>query len=233
MSDSRRDDRGKHGSLARALVFLIVGVLFLTACGGVATPPSQPTGSATAPPTQPPLVRPTPVVAVKPCHAGRLTVGDLRAIDANWQVGVRAATERARRWRADARLVWLRVACQPLEPQFRWQGTFYAESAQSFFLSDTGQTRPAEVEPANVPTLPMDRISFSEFQRSLARAGYADDAELSPTSGVMVRLNTPLDPFGPPGIPEDVVYHVAIEGSGEERDLFVSAADWTLYDYTS
>ncbi len=212
---------------------IVASIVLLTACGGVAAPPVPPPGSETQPPTQPPLVRPTAVVATQPCQAGRLRVGDLRAIDESWEVGVLAASERARQWRDDARLVWLRVACQPLEPRFRWQGTFYAESAQSFFLSDTEQTQPAEVEPASVPALPLDRISFSEFQRSLARAGYADTAELSPTSGVMVRLNTPIDPFGPPGIPEDVVYHVAIEGQGEERDLFVSAADWTLYDYST
>ena len=49
--------------------------------------------------------------------------------------------------------------------------------------------------------------------------------------GVVIRLNVPEDPFGPPGTPQDVVYHVAVDDQGEVRDLFVSAADWTIHQY--
>ena len=190
-------------------------------------------------PESPPTVTPPPPTAtvVAPgteqvsCSGGRLTVGDLPEIDADWVAGIAAATETARLWQEDARLVRLRVGCQPLESIFRWQGTFYSDAAQSFFLSDTGQTEPAEVDPADVPTLPLDRISFRELYRSLARAGHNDQDELSATNGVTIRLNAPTDPFGPSGIPGDVVYHVAVEDQGEVRDIFVSGADWITYSY--
>lgn len=214
-----------------ALVALTAAVL--AGCGGLAAPPPAPTAGAGGPtPTPRPAAQPaTAPVAAEPCAGGRLTVGDLRAVDEAWGEGVAAADERARAWRADARLVSLGVACQPLEPGFRWQGRYYAESAQSFFFSDTGQTEPAEVEPASVPTLPTDDLSFRDLQISLARAGNDDAAELSATGGVTVRLNVPVDPFGPPGTPEGIVYHVAIPDQGEVRDLFVSAADWTIHRY--
>ena len=213
-------------------IALALMVLALAACGGVAAPPSAPaTGPSTPPPAPEPPTRAAPTSPARPCASGRLAVGDLPSAEAAWGAGIAAATDRARAWRPDVRLVRLRVACQPLEPDFRWQGTFYSESAQSFFFSDTGQTEPAEVDPASVPTLPLDRISFRQLHLSLARAGYPDTTALSPTSGVTVRLNTPVDPFGPPGTPEDVVYHVAVDDHGEIRDLFVSATDWTVYQY--
>ena len=207
-------------------------VLTLAACGGVAAPPPAPTsGPSTPASTAHPPTQAPPTARSLPCAGGRLTVGDLPTVEAEWGAGIAAATERARAWHPDVRLVRLRVACQPLEPRFRWQGTFYSESAQSFFFSDTGQTDPAEVDPASVPTLPLDRISFRQLHLSLARAGYPDTTEFSPTSGVTVRLNAPVDPFGPPGTPQDIVYHVAVDDQGEIRDLFVSAAGWTVHQY--
>lgn len=214
------------------MAMLVALALVLAGCGGLASPPPPPTpGDPGQTPTPAPVAEATTEVAAEPCAGGRLTVGDLRAIDAAWVDGVAAATERARQWRNDARLVSLRVGCQPLETGFRWQGRFYAESAQSFFYSDTGETEPAEVEPDSVPTMPNDALSFRELQRALARAGNADAAALSATGGVTVRLNVPVDPFGPPGTPEGIVYHVGIPDQGEVRDLFVSGTDWTIYRY--
>ena len=220
------------GSGHRGFPVLVFLALILAGCGGIAAPPPAP--SERPPTTTPPPPTATPLPAgagTEPCAEGRLTVGDLPAIDAAWAAGISAATETARRWQPDARLVRLRVGCQPLESDFRWQGTFYSDAAQSFFLSDTGQTEPAEVDPADVPTLPLDRISFRELYRSLARAGHEDSDELSATNGVTIRLNAPEDPFGPPGIPRDVVYHVAVDDQGEVRDIFVSGADWITYSY--
>lgn len=206
--------------------------LLLAGCGGLGAPPAAPSsGDPGETPTPRPSSEPTASVPLEPCAGGRLTVGDLRAIDEARTDGVAAAAERARRWRSDARLVSLRVACQPLESGFRWQGRYYAESAQSFYFSDTGETEPAEVDPDRVPTLPSDELSFRELQISLARAGNDDAAELSATGGVTVRLNVPVDPFGPPGMPEGVVYHVAIPDQGDVRDLFVSGSDWTIHRY--
>ena len=209
---------------------LLLLLLVLAGCGGVAAPPTARAPAATPPPTKAPATRPAAVPAA-PCANGRLTVGDLPAIDAAWEAGMAEAAERARAWKADARLVRLRVACQPLEAAFRWQGRYYSDAAQSFFLSDTGETEPAEVEPASVPTLPLDRVSFRQLYLSLSRAGYPDDRALTAASGVTVRLNAPEDPFGPPDTPQDVVYHVAVDNGGEVQDLFVSGADWTIHPY--
>lgn len=218
------------GSSSAMLAFL-VPIVLLAGCGGVAAPPAATDGAPTVTPAARAATPPPAAVAAEPCAGGRLTVGDLAAIDAEREAGIAAAEERAKRWRPDARLVSLRVACQPLEPAFRWQGRFYSDIAQSFFLSDTGETAPAEVEPAGVPTLPRERLAFRELQLVLAQAGHADEDRLSAANGVEVRVNAPTDPFGPPQTPQDIVYHVAIDNQGEVRDLFVSGADWLLYPY--
>lgn len=208
----------------------------LVGCTGLGAP-SSPVSSPTPAPsvvlsgTPAALTRPTPPETAGRCATGRLTVGDIPLIDAAWQAGLAAADERARAWRSDARLVAVRVACEPLEPTFRWQGTFYSDAAQSFFQSDSGQTEPAEVDPASVVTLPRDRISFLELHRVLARSGYADDTFLSATGGITVRFNAPTDPFGPPGTPADVVYHVAADVGDRIDDLFVSTVDWRVRTY--
>jgi len=165
------------------------------------------------------------------CAGGRLAVRDIPAIEEDWRSGLAAAEERARAWRPDARLVSFRVACEPLEPAFRWQGIFYSDTAQSFFQSDSGRTEPAEVDPAAVPTLPTDRISFLELHRTLARAGYRDETLLGATGGITIRMNAPTDPFGPPDTPQDVVYHVAAGQDQAMHDLFVSGADWSVRTY--
>jgi hypothetical protein len=221
---------------SKVLITAAIALLGLAGCGGVAAPAGP---AATAPtPTEAvptPAPRRTAVATAppEPCAAGRLTVGDLAAIHQEWVAGVEAATERAVAWRADARLVQLRVACGVLEPTFRWQGTFYSEAAQSFFLSDTEETEPAEVDPVDVPTLPTGGLDFLGLQRALARAGFADETELSATNGVEIRLNTDASPFGPPEAPKNVVYyHVALHNQGELRDVFVHADAWIPYLYS-
>jgi hypothetical protein len=204
----------------------------LAGCADLSTPPQVPTETpavATPPPTR--IVRPTPPEETRRCEDGRIQLGDLLAIETGWADGVATATEQAQRWQADARLVQLKVACQPLEDGFRWQGRFYSDSAQSYYFSDTGQTEPAEADPSTIPTLPLDSLSFQQLHLTLARAGHADTDAFNPTSGITIRPNTPDEPFGPPGIPEAVVYYVAIELQGEVRDLFISEANWTIYSY--
>jgi hypothetical protein len=212
---------------------VLLMALLLSGCGGIAAPPAPPTAvpAEASPPPTANLVRPTPPSEPLPCVAGRLTLGDLLAIEEEWEAGVAAATEQAQRWQADARLVQLQIGCQPLEEGYRWQGLYYSNSAQSYYFSDTGQTEPAEADPASIPSLPLDGISFQRLHVTLARGGHDDTDTFSPTSGVTVRLNAPSQPFGPPTIPEDVVYYVAVELQGEVRDLFVSEADWTIYSY--
>jgi hypothetical protein len=202
-------------------------LLLLAGCGGLATPPPPP-AEATATPPPPPTLPPRPR---QRCDNGRLLVGDVPAIGTEWAAGVQDALERARDWRSDARLIAIQVGCRPLENQFRWEGRFYSDTAQAFFSSDSGMITPAEVDPRAVVTLPLDRIDFAAMHRTLNQAGFADDAVMEPASGLIVRLNAPTDPFGPPGTPPDVTYHVAIEERGETRDLFVSGADWAIYSY--
>ena len=159
-------------------------------------------------------------------------MGDIPLIADEWRDGLAQAETRAFSWRADARLIELGVACAPLEPAFRWRGTFYSNSAQSFFLTDTGQSRPAEVDPASVVTLPREQVTFAELHRALARAGYADDSMLGATSGITVRLNVTSDRFGPPETPDGVVFHVVADDGRGANDLFVSATDWLVRTYS-
>jgi hypothetical protein len=144
---------------------------------------------------------------------------------------VQSAIESARAWRPDAQLVIMQVGCAPLETGFRWQGTFYSQTAQSFYLSDTGLSEPAEIDPASVPALPLEEVDFRELHLALARAGYEDDAELNPATGATVRLNAPTDPFGPADTPQGLVYHVAVVDQGNVQDLFVSSPGWKIHSY--
>ncbi len=212
------------------LLAAIAVMVVLAGCGGLASPAPAPTAAPETPTPTPTVVSDATTPRVR-CANGHLVVGDIPAIANEWAAGVQDALERARAWRGDARMVALQVGCRPLEQVFRWEGQFYSDTAQAFFSSDTGMSTPAEVDPAAVATLPLDRIDFVGFHRSLARAGYTDTAAVSPTGGVTVRLNAPTDPFGPPGTPPDIVYHAAIEENGQTRDLFVSGANWTLYAY--
>ena len=160
-----------------------------------------------------------------------MRVGDLAAVGDEWGAGVQSAIESAHAWRPDAQLVTMQVGCAPLEAGFRWQGAFYSQTAQSFYLSDTGLSEPAEIDPASVPVLPLDQVNFRELHLALARSGFEDDEELNPSTGATVRLNAPTDPFGPPDVPQGLVYHVAVIDQGNVQDLFISSPGWTIHSY--
>ncbi len=222
----------RAGSPAGALAFVIAAVILLTGCSGISVPTpliaeSMPTATPTPAPAPISLLTPEP----ERCAGGRLRVGDLAAVGDEWGAGVQSAIETARAWRPDAMLVTMQVGCAPLEAAFRWQGTFYSQTAQSFYFSDTGMSEPAEVDPASVPALPIEEVNFRELHLALARAGYDEDAELNPATGVTVRLNAPTDPFGPPDTPQGLVYYVAVAGQGTVQDLFVSSPGWTIHSY--
>lgn len=207
-----------------------VALLMLSGCSGISAPliaESEPTPVPTA--TPPPLAYLTP--EPERCAGGRLRVGDLAQVGEEWAAGVQSAIETALAWRPDAQLVIMRVGCAPLEAGFRWQGTFYSRLAQSFFFSDTGVSEPAEVDPDAVSALPLEEVNFRELHLALARAGYAEDVTLNPATGATVRLNTATDPFGPPGTPPGLVYHVAIAEQGNVQDLFISSPGWTIHSY--
>ena len=224
----------RAGSPARAVAFVFAAVilLLLAGCSGISVPTpliaeSMPTATPTPSPAPISLLTPEP----ERCAGGRLRVGDLASIGDEWGAGVQSAIETARAWRPDAMLVTMQVGCAPLEAAFRWQGTFYSQTAQSFFFSDTGMSEPAEVDPASVPALPIEEVNFRELHLALARAGYGEDAELNPATGATVRLNAPTDPFGPPDTPQGLVYYVAVAGQGTIQDLFVSSPGWKIYSY--
>jgi hypothetical protein len=173
-----------------------------------------------------------PVARDEPCSSGALVIGDLPAIDRAWQDGIAQATEKATEWQQDAVLSNLRVVCQLFETEFRWQATFYSRNAQAFFSSDTREVVPASIAGSDVPALDVSRLSFALLHDSLNQAGYGDEIEISPSSGVDIRVNSAASRFGPPQAPEDVIlYHVAIERLGEVRDIFVDGRDGTIYLY--
>jgi hypothetical protein len=220
-----------HSRLAAA-GFAAVLALTLAGCSMPSAPTpliAESAPTATPSPTPPPVAQQAPKVIR--CASGRLRVGDLPAVGDEWVAGVQTAIRAASSWRPDAQLVIVQVGCEPLEPAFRWNGTFYSRTAQSFFYSDTGMSDPAEIDPNSVPALPLEEVDFRQLHVALARAGYGDDAELDPAGGVTIRLNSPTDAFGPPGTPQGLVYHVAVVGLGTVQDLFVSSPGWTIHSY--
>jgi hypothetical protein len=226
------DIRWGRVQIAAPLLLIVMALPLLAGCSGVSAPsPSIAEVVVTVTPTPSPI--PLAMRAPPParCDGGRLRVRDLAAVGDEWVGGVQSAIEVARAWRPDAQLVVMRVGCAPLEAAFRWQGTFYSRTAQSFYYSDTGMSEPAEIDPSAVPTLPLEEVDFRGLHRALARAGYVEEAELNPATGATVRLNAPTDPFGPPDAPTGLMYHVAVVGQGNVQDLFVSSESWTIYSY--
>ncbi len=216
----------------RAIAGIVLVLTLLGGCTGVSVPTPLIADSS---PAVTPSPSPVPLSLLTPqaerCAGGRLRVGDLAVVANEWGAGVQTAIEAALAWRPDARLVTMQVACAPLEAGFRWQGTFYSQTAQSFFSSDTGLSQPAEVDPASVPILPLDEIDFSRLHQVLIDAGYSEAAELNPASGATVRLNAPGNPFGPPGTPQGLIYHVAIVDESSVQDVFISSPDWVIHTY--
>lgn len=205
----------------------LVGILLLSACG---------TGAGSDPPTTTPLPNSgTPTLGLEegPCIGGRLSIGDLRDIDESLATGVSEASERADEWQRDTRLIALRIGCELLEPSFHVRATFYSERIETYFFSDTRETQVAPPDNQAGEELPLDQVSFSDLASSLLRAGFSQSVSLDSGSNVEVRVNTAGAPFGPTGVPENaVVFHVALESRGEIVDLFVNAADGTIYQYS-
>ncbi len=204
----------------------LLGILLISGCG---------TGAGADPPTTTPDPHsgtPTLGFVGGPCNGGRLTIGDLLEIDASLADGVTEARERADDWQSGARLVALRVGCELLEPSFHVRATFYSERIETYFFSDTGETQVAPPDNQAGEELPLDQVSFAGLANSLLRAGYSQSVSLDPGNNAEVRVNTAGAPFGPSEVPNNaVVFHVALESRGEIVDLFVNAADGTIYQY--
>ena len=219
---------------ATRLLAIVVTVLAIAACS---SPELAPTPAAVAPTTtSSAIARASPTASnldvTEPCASGKLLIGDLPAIDRAWQKGIEEATANATEWQQDAVISSLRVVCQLFETEFRWQATFYSRNAQAFYSSDTREVVPASIVESDVPELRVNQLSFALLHDALNRAGYGDEIEISPSSGVDIRINTETVPFGPPEAPDDVIlYHVAIERLGEVRDVFVDGRDGVIYSY--
>ncbi len=167
-----------------------------------------------------------------PCAQSRLRISDLEDVDATIAPGVEKAVEEAKRWQQDARLYTLRLGCPLLTTGVQWEGVFFSETAQAFYSTDTARIDAVNDPPETIPTLDPAGLSMREVYRSLIRAGFANDLQLTAQGGVTIRQSTETHPFGPPAAPRDQVYaHLAIEVDGQITDVWVSMSDGTIYRY--
>lgn len=166
------------------------------------------------------------------CATSRLRIGDLESVDATIERGVQRAMEEAQRWQPDARLYTLRLGCPLLTTGVQWEGVFFSETAQAFYSTDTGRIDAVNDPPNTIPTLDPAVLNMREVYRSLLRAGFSDDLQLTAQGGVTIRMSTEEHPFGPPSAPRGQTYaHLAIEVDGQITDVWVSVTDGTIYRY--
>lgn len=223
----------KSPDLRSALCWLVAALVVSVAAGcgdqaSTAQPANDPTATAGTPE---PAWSLTAGESVS-CSEGRLEIQDVLDADTSLAEGLVQTTETARAWQPDARLIELRLGCPLLEPGLQWQGTFFSDTAQAFFLTATGETEPAEVDPQVVPTLNVEGISFTVLHDALIEAGFDETATLSPEGGVTLRRSTDAFRFGPPTAPtEQIYFYVAIEDRGEVRDVWIAAEDGRLFEY--
>lgn len=167
-----------------------------------------------------------------PCASGRLRVGDLDAINETIDEGVKRATEKAREWQPDARLYTLRLGCPLFTTGYEWDGTFFSESAQAFYATDTGVVEAVNDDPSTIPLLDPEGLDMQLVYRTLVRAGFTDHLLLSAAGGVTIRYSSDTHPFGPDSAPREQMYaHVAIEVNGQITDVWVTMSDGTIYRY--
>ncbi|MGC4191276.1 MAG: hypothetical protein QM589_08930 [Thermomicrobiales bacterium] len=181
-------------------------------------------------PTAPPAL--IPGDPSQPCAEGVLHVRDLEGADATLQQGLANATKTAQGWESDARLYTLQLACPLLQSGYAWNGTFFSQTAQAFFRTDTLELSAAEYDPSVIPTLDPSSLSFRNLYNSLLKAGFDDSMEIDPSNGITVRQNTAAIPFGPSNAPQNkVLIHLAIIDRNETKDVWVDAVDGTVYRY--
>jgi hypothetical protein len=163
------------------------------------------------------------------CSDGELRVGDLKGMDELWKQQEPQLDAIAKAWESDAVLTGLRVSCGILEVGFRWQGTYYSATSQSFLATDTGETIGAEFDPSDAAPLP-EEVSFGSVWRTLAKAGYDDSITLNPAIAISLQVNSLMMPLGPDTVPVGaLICHVALEYLGQVRDLFISVPDGTIF----
>jgi len=170
----------------------------------------------------------------RPCFDGRLRIRDLEGADETLQAGLERITQLAEDWEEDARLFAIRLGCPLLEIGYQWEATFFSESAQAFYSTDTAEVVAAEADPRTIPTLETTDLSIVSVYRSLVRAGYTEESQLGALGGVTIRRSTDAQRFGPPSAPTgDIYYHVSVLERGEVIDVWIAASDGTIYRYES
>jgi len=183
-------------------------------------------------PSATPPLNPAAGTPGQPCYNGKLTIADLESADDTIADGIEAMTKLATAWQSDARLYSLRLGCPLLSSGLQWNGTFFSETAQAFYTTDTAAVEAAEDDPDSIPTLDATQVSFRDVYRSLLRAGFGGDLTITASGGVTVQMSTDSHPFGPSSAPKGVIYvHVAIFDRNEVKDVWISAVDGTVYRY--
>jgi hypothetical protein len=168
----------------------------------------------------------------QPCFDGRLRIRDLQRADASLASGLERVTRLAAEWEQDARLFALRLGCPLLETGYQWEATYFSQSAQAFYATDTAEVQAAEDDPNTIPTLETADLSMVPVYQSLLRAGYSEDSPLGAVGGVTIRMSTDEQRFGPPSAPTgDIYFHVAILERGEVIDVWIAAKDGTIFRY--
>lgn len=206
------------------LLTLLVPLVSLMTAGPVTTVSAQDTGT--------PSTLPGESDTSQPCFDGRLRIRDLEAADATLERGIDRVTQLGKEWEEDARLFALRLGCPLLETGYQWEATYFSESAQAFYGTDTADIQAAEDDPESIPTLDTDGLRILTVYRSLLRAGYDEDSLLGAVGGVTIRESTDAQHFGPPSAPVgDIYYHVSVLERGEVIDVWVAASDGTPYRY--
>jgi hypothetical protein len=134
-------------------LLVVVVALVLVPLAAVAQDAATPPPAATpATPATESLVTPAAPVTDDPnaCTDGRLLIRDLANADQHLGDGLAKIDQRAKAWQQDAQLVELRLSCPLLKTGLQWEGTYFSETAQANFSTDTSSVEPAVEAPSDV-----------------------------------------------------------------------------------
>lgn len=217
---------GRKGSVRLLIVACFVAIL-IAACGGDEdTAIGEAVGSPTASASLDPAVL---ISGNGPCKSGRLTVSGLQEVQDEWEAGVDAAYESAVAWQRDAKLVSARLTCGFLDSDTIVKASFYSDTIRTMYSSYTGETKPVDPGVPAPPQLFTEDVSFPALHDALRDAGFSEEAEIHPSSGVDVRYNGATTPFGPPSAPtQTVILYLIVVEDGTVQDVFVDVEGWSV-----